>query len=231
MNDTLEKHEIFVDYKKSFKFSPIKKTVQKELYKKSSFYKAELKEKSKDYKKLLSDFLESAEYKVLEQEEYRKQFIAFAKGIEKDKLNTFIQIESNNVLILQSPPDKIGNKSNKAKIVEFLGYDWSNRKGDEGIKYVVEQSSDIDADDLDPTDEDDADITNSINSIKYIKTPLYNPNDDYDYAKYSFALRKHICEQCENKFSFNFEPSEKLKEHFTFEKDQKSFLCGSVYRP
>lgn len=225
LNDTLEKHEIFVDYKKNFKFSPIKKTVQKELYKKSSFYKAELKEKSKDYKKLLSDFLESAEYKVLEQKEYRKQFIAFAKGIEKDKLNTFIQIESNNVLILQSPPDKIGNKNNKTKIIEFLGYDWSNRKGDEGIKYVVEQSSAIEADDLDPTDEDDADITSSINSIKYIKTPLYNPNDDYDYTKYSFALRKHICEQCENKFSFKFEPSEKLKEHFTSEKDHNLYFA------
>lgn len=210
LNGTLEKHEIFVDYKKNFKNSPVKKTVKEELFKKSSFYKAELKEKSKDYKKLLSDFLESEEYKDLEQEEYRKQFISFAKEIEKDKLNTFIQIESNNILILQSPPDKEGNKSNKAKIVEFLGYDWSNRKGDEGIKYVVDKSSDIGMDDSVDTEEDDADITESINSIKYIKTPLYNPKDDYDYTKYAFALRKHICEQCSKRFSFDFETSEKL---------------------
>lgn len=219
LNDTLEKHEIFVDYKKNFKNSPVKKTVKEELFKKSSFYKAELKEKSKDYKELLSDFLESEEYKDLEQEEYRKQFIAFAKVIEKDKLNTFIQIESNNVLILQSPPDKIGNKSNKAKIVEFLGYDWSNRKGDEGIKYVVDTSSSNYVEDSVESDGDDAELTEFVNSIKYIKTPLYNPNDDYDYTKYSFALRKHICEQCKNKFSFNFEPSEQLKEHFTSEKE------------
>lgn len=214
LNDTLEKHEIFVDYKKNFKNSPVKKTVKEELFKKSSFYKAELKEKSKDYKKLLSDFLESEEYKDLEQEEYRKQFISFAKEIEKDKLNTFIQIESNNILILQSPPDKEGNKSNKAKIVEFLGYDWSNRKGDEGIKYVVDKSSDIGMDDSVDTEEDDADITESINSIKYIKTPLYNPKDDYDYTKYAFALRKHICEQCSKRFSFDFETSEKLNKFF-----------------
>lgn len=219
LNDTLEKHEIFVDYKKNFKNSPVKKTVKEELFKKSSFYKAELKEKSKDYKKLLSDFLESEEYKDLEQEEYRKQFIAFAKVIEKDKLNTFIQIESNNVLILQSPLDKIGNKSNKAKIVEFLGYDWSNRKGDEGIKYVVDTSSSNYVEDSVESDGDDAELTEFVNSIKYIKTPLYNPNDDYDYTKYSFALRKHICEQCKNKFSFNFEPSEHLKEHITSEKE------------
>lgn len=221
LNGTLEKHEIFVDYKKNFKKNPVKKSQQNDWFKSSSFYSADLKEKSKEYKKRLSEFLDSDEYKDLEQEEYRKQFISYAKEIEKDKLNTFIQIESNKVLILQSPPDKIGNKSNKAKIVEFLGYDWCNRKGDEGIKYVVDQSSDIEADDFVATDEDDADITSSINSIKYIKTPLYNPSNAYDYTKYSFALRKHICEQCKNKFSFNFEPSEQLKEHITSEKEHK----------
>ena len=225
LNDTLEKHEIFVDYKKNFKNSPVKKTVKEELFKKSSFYKAELKEKSKDYKKLLSDFLESEEYKDLEQEEYRKQFIAFAKVIEKDKLNTFIQIESNNVLILQSPPDKIGNKSNKAKIVEFLGYDWSNRKGDEGIKYVVDTSSSNYVEDSVESDGDDAELTEFVNSIKYIKTPLYNPSDDYDYTKFSFALRKHISEQCKNRFSFNFELSDKLKELFISKKDQNLHIA------
>lgn len=221
LNESLEKNEIFTDYKKNFKKNPVKKSQQNDWFKSYSFYSADLKEKSKEYKKRLSEFLDSDEYRNLVKDEYRKQFISYAKEIEKDKLNTFIQIESNKVLILQSPPDKIGNKSNKAKIVEFLGYDWCNRKGDEGIKYVVDQSSDIEADDFVATDEDDADITSSINSIKYIKTPLYNPSNAYDYTKYSFALRKHICEQCKNKFSFNFEPSEQLKEHITSEKEHK----------
>lgn len=221
LNESLEKNEIFTDYKKNFKKNSVKKSQQNDWFKSSSFYSADLKEKSKEYKKRLSEFLDSDEYRNLVKDEYRKQFISYAKEIEKDKLNTFIQIESNKVLILQSPPDKIGNKSNKAKIVEFLGYDWCNRKGDEGIKYVVDQSSDIEADDFVATDEDDADITSSINSIKYIKTPLYNPSNAYDYTKYSFALRKHICEQCKNKFSFNFEPSEQLKEHITSEKEHK----------
>lgn len=221
LNESLEKNEIFTDYKKNFKKNPVKKSQQNDWFKSSSFYSADLKEKSKEYKKRLSEFLDSDEYRNLVKDEYRKQFISYAKEIEKDKLNTFIQIESNKVLILQSPPDKIGNKSNKAKIVEFLGYDWCNRKGDEGIKYVVDQSSDIEADDFVATDEDDADITSSINSIKYIKTPLYNPSNAYDYTKYSFALRKHICEQCKNKFSFNFEPSEQLKEHITSKKEHK----------
>lgn len=217
LSKNLEDHEIFRDYKKNFKKTVIKKSLQAELFKLSSFYKSALKENSKDYKKLLNDFLASDEYKTLEQNEYRKQFIAFAKEIEKDKLNIFIQIQSNNVVILQSPPDKDGNKSNKAKIVEFLGYDWSNRKGDEGIKYVVDKSFYTDSDD---NDEDDSEFIESVNSIKYIKTPLYNPNDDYDYTKYAFALRKHMCEQCNNKFSFKFEPSEKLKEYFAVDVDK-----------
>lgn len=213
LSDELEKHEIFADYKKNYKKASIKKSQQNEWFKNSSFYISNIREKSKEYKNRLKDFLDSSEYKRLEQDEYRRQFISFAKKIEKDKLNTFIQIESNNILILQSPPDKVGNKNNKAKIVEFLGYDWSNRKGDEGIKYVVDQSSKIDDASVD-SDEDDADITESINSIKYIETPLYNPKDDYDYTKYAFALKKHICEQCTKGFSFDFETSEKLNEFF-----------------
>lgn len=214
LSDELEKHEIFADYKKNFKAASIKKSQQNDWFKNSSFCISNNRENLKDYKKQFNEFLKSAEYKKLEQDEYRRQFISFAKEIEKDKLNTFIQVESNDVLILQSPPDKVGNKSNKAKIVEFLGYDWSNRKGDEGIKYVVDKSLNIDMDDSVDPNEDDADITEFINSIKYIKTPLYNPNDSYDYTKYAFALRKHICEQCNNNFSFDFNQSQKLNDSF-----------------
>ncbi len=64
------------------------------------------------------------------------------------------------------------------------------------------------------TEEDDADITELINSIKYIKTPLQILDDHYDYTKYDFALRKHICEQCSKRFSFDFETSEKLNKFF-----------------
>ena len=219
LSKKLEDHEIFADYKQNFKKVPIKKTLQKELFKISSYYKNELKENSKEYKKLLNEFLSSNEYKTLEQAEYRKQFISFVKEIEKDKLNTFIQIQSNEVAILQSPPDKIKNKSNKTEIVKFLGYDWSNRKGSEGIKYIVDQLSDTDDISKDEVDAEDAEIIESINSIKYIKTPLYNPNDDYDHTKYAFALRKHNCEQCK-KFSFNFQPSNKLTNLFENNEDK-----------
>ncbi len=54
-------------------------------------------------------------------------FLKFALEIEKDKLLYFALIYQNEVLIIKSPSD---NKEQK----KFLGYEWSNRKGDEGLK-------------------------------------------------------------------------------------------------
>ena len=172
-----------------------------EWFKASTFFNDEVKENSKEYRKLFADFCQSNEYKTLEKREQCRQFIAFAKAIECDKLNTFIQIENNQVAILQSPPDKVGNKSNKAQIVKFLGYDWSNRKGDEGIKYVTNKSFVENGEDVTDNDDSDTEAVTAINSIKYIDTPLYNPNDAWDCSKFAFAIRKHIYGQC-RKFSF-----------------------------
>lgn len=115
------------------------------------------------------------------------------------KLNVYIQTENNIVAILQSPPEKVNNKSNKAEVVKFLGYDWSNRKGDEGIKYLTSKVQETAT--SDDEDDKDTEIVQAINSIKYIETPLYNPGDDNDVSKFSYALRKHIKDYC-NKFSY-----------------------------
>lgn len=215
LSEKLEQHEIFADYKRKFKPLAIKKSVQKEWFKASTFFNDKLKDNTKEYRKFFSDFCQSNEYKTLENRELRGQFVAFAKAIESDKLNTFIQIESNQVVILQSPPDKIGTKSNKTQIVKFLGYDWSNRKGDEGIKYVTSKLV-VEADeDIADMDDKDAEVVTAINSIKYIDTPLYNPNNSWDNTKFAFAIRKHIYEQC-HKFSFG-ENEKKIQKGFNCE--------------
>lgn len=212
LTNCLEQHEIFAEYKRSFKPSPIKKNLQLEWFKASSYFKADVKENTKEFRKLFVDFCQSDEYKRQEKTEHRRQFVAFAKAIECDKLNTFIQIEGNRVAILQSPPDKIGNKSNKAQIVKFLGYDWSNRKGDEGIKYVTNKPIEDADDDTTDKNDKDAEVVTAINSIKYIDTPLYNPNDAWDSTKFAFAIRKHIYEQS-RKFSFG-ENNKEIKPDF-----------------
>ena len=199
LGESLENTEIFKDYQSNFKPSRVAKNLQKEWFANSEYYREGLKEISKEYKNLFALFLSSNDYRLLEETEYRRQFIAFAKDIECRKLNVYIQTDNNVVAILQSPPEKIDNKSNKAEIVKFLGYDWSNRKGDEGIKYLTSHVQEADSSDDD--DDKDAEIVQAINSIKYIETPLYNPDDDNDVTKFSYALRKHITDMC-NRFSF-----------------------------
>ena len=199
LGDNLKETDVFKDYASNFKKSNISKSLQKEWFAKSSHYREGLKENSKEYKKQFALFLSSDDYKQLEEAEYKRQFVAFAKGIECKKLNVYIQTESNIVAVLQSPPEKVGNKSNKDEVVKFLGYDWSNRKGDEGIKYLTSKVQETETSDDD--DDKDTEIVQAINSIKYIETPLYNPGDDNDVSKFSYALRKHITDSC-NKFSF-----------------------------
>jgi len=199
LGETLKNTEIFKDYQSNFKPSHVAKSLQKEWFANSNHYKEGVKENSKEYKNLFALFLSSNEYKLLEEAEYKRQFIAFAKDIECRKLNVYIQTDNNVVAILQSPPEKIDNKSNKAEVVKFLGYDWSNRKGDEGIKYLTSHVQE--AENSDDDDDKDAEIVQAINSIKYIETPLYNPDDDSDITKFSYALRKHITDSCD-KFSF-----------------------------
>lgn len=199
LGESLENTEIFKDYQSNFKPSRVAKNLQKEWFANSEYYREGLKENSKEYKNLFALFLSSNDYRLLEETEYRRQFIVFAKDIECRKLNVYIQTDNNVVAILQSPPEKIDNKSNKAEVVKFLGYDWSNRKGDEGIKYLTSHVQEADSSDDD--DDKDAEIVQAINSIKYIETPLYNPDDDNDVTKFSYALRKHITDMC-NRFSF-----------------------------
>lgn len=54
-------------------------------------------------------------------------FLKFTLEIEKDKLLYFALNHQNEVLIIKSPSDLKEQK-------KFLGYEWSNRKGDEGLK-------------------------------------------------------------------------------------------------
>lgn len=199
LGENLKKTAVFKEYESSFKPTNVAKTLQKAWFAKSKYYKKGIKEHSKEYKSLMSAFLSSDAYKKLEEDEYKRHFIAFAKDIESRKLKVFIQIENNLIAILQTPPEKVNSKSNKAEVIRFLGYDWSNRKGDEGIKYLTSQVQEVENSDDD--DDKDAEIVQAINSIKYIETPLYNPNDDNDVTKYAYALRKHISDSC-NKFSF-----------------------------
>lgn len=207
LGEALEGNEVFSEYRRKFKPSNISKTLQKQWFKESSLYDAEKKENSKENKENFEKYLASEEYNELAKAEHHKQFVTIVRDIEKNKLNTFIQIYDNEVVILQSPPDKINNKSNKENVIKFLGYDWSTRKNDEGIKYITNKPLEEKDEEKKKKNDKDTEILEAINSIKYIETPLYNPNDAWDNSKLAFAIRKHICKHCKQ-FSFtNKQPS------------------------
>ncbi len=83
----------------------------------------------------VSDFEQSSEYKNAQKQDEKqktnlntiKAFYNYVLEIEKDKVYYFALVYNQNVLVVTSPSDN-------AEQEKFLGYTWSNRKGDEGIK-------------------------------------------------------------------------------------------------
>lgn len=66
-----------------------------------------------------------------QQREVNKRYLAFVQAIERDKLYHFVMAcdQPNPVLIIRSPTETKALK-------QFLGYEWSSAKGDEGIKLI-----------------------------------------------------------------------------------------------
>ena len=61
---------------------------------------------------------------------YLAGFYAYARSIEKEKLFYFSLVYRQTTVIITAPADNTAQK-------EFLGYDWSNRKGNEGIQIIT----------------------------------------------------------------------------------------------
>ena len=128
-------------------------------------------------------FKNSSEYKSiikkknLSKEEKEKQIsnkmIEFIKGIEIDKFSIFQLVNYQNTLIIKAPND---NEEQK----KFLGYDWSNAKGNEGIKYITDVAA---------SGDDDETIEN-IKKISSIKTTLYDPAVLDNPEKLNFIIRE-----------------------------------------
>ena len=61
---------------------------------------------------------------------YLERLYSYASSIEREKLFYFSLVYQQTTVIITAPAD---NKAQK----EFLGYDWSNRKGNEGIQIIT----------------------------------------------------------------------------------------------
>lgn len=120
--------------------------------------------------------------KLLEEKRFTLKFI---REIEKEKLYFYMLAASNPqpVLVVQSPSDKSLEK-------KFLGYEWSNRKGAEGIHYlntgkIKDSSSDDEA--------ADDDTIEQIKGIEGIMTPLFAPLNLDDESKINALIRNNYC--------------------------------------
>lgn len=127
-------------------------------------------------------------YRRLPEEEKKKQeakaFLQFVIAIEKEKVYYFILAKTipNPVVIVKSP-------SGTTNIKRFLGYEWSDSKGNEGIKYlnVAKQNS---SDDEGNSEDDDT--LQQIDGIKGIQTPLFNPQNLEDDLRINSIIRQNF---------------------------------------
>ena len=106
LSENLKNHEVFQSYFKEFSEKTLKEL-----------------QKSKTYKSFRQPEKEEAE---------NKAFISFCDEIEREKLLYFALTKGIKTLIIKRPEEKETKKDTKLS-KEFLGYEWSERKGSEGI--------------------------------------------------------------------------------------------------
>lgn len=156
-NDNLLAQEIFVEYKSVFD----KSTEVKNLISKKNFRDKSIEDKTKELK---------------------ERFIRYIIAIEKDKIYYYVLASSDHqqTIIVKSPA---GNAEQK----KFLGYEWSNAKGSEGIKYLSQPvmfSND--------SDEEANELIAKLSGLQNIQTPLYDPQNKENSEKLNYLIAQHF---------------------------------------
>ena len=131
------------------------------------------RKKQKYYKMLSADEKEQRE---------EKELIKHVRLIEQDKLYYFClaYLNKKEVLIIKAPSDGAKNK-------KFLGYEWSGRKGDEGIKYITSGEG--------VKRDEDTEALEQILNLNNIQTPLYNPKEKLDDSKINTLIAKNFTDE------------------------------------
>lgn len=119
------------------------------------------------------------------QKESNKAFYAFVKAIEREKMYFFVlAVQTDNpVLLVKSP-------SSNAEMKKFLGYEWVNRKGSEGIKYLNVTTT-SESDDEEGNEAED-DTMQQISGIDSINTCLFKPDEYDNNEKINYLIRQNF---------------------------------------
>lgn len=145
-------------------------------------------------------------YKIKSEDEKNRikqeMFYSFVKAIERDKVYFFMLAFNAPcpVIIVNMP-----SGTNEGK--KFLGYEWSNTKGNEGIKYLHVASAHNSDDDSDNSADDDT--MQQIRGINGIVTPLFNPENLSDSDKINSLIRQNFLGE-------DFSIPEECAEYVTF---------------
>ena len=131
---------------------------------------------------------------------YFEKFYSYAFAIEKEKLLYFSLVYHQKTLIITAPAD---NKEQK----EFLGYDWSDKKGNEGIKILKPGGKLYNNDDRAADDTLAAAVRKTFEGVTPILSEeqaayasIVNTRDMLDFSRVSFNKAMKLT--AEQKFEF-----------------------------
>lgn len=169
--------ECFEEYREAY--DSIIETEKTSYYEKINKEKEKWNRRTEKYKK---------DHPWIDPDEYVPDvsFEQYVMPYELEKFRYWLYTHETEVLVIKSPEEKVDGKSNQKSITSFLGYEWKKRKTKEGIHYISKVKENVD----DELDEEEQDAITNINSINYIQTPLYNPQDKEDIEKICYLIRK-----------------------------------------
>uniref|UniRef100_A0AB33JHX9 site-specific DNA-methyltransferase (adenine-specific) n=1 Tax=Prevotella sp. GTC17260 TaxID=3236796 RepID=A0AB33JHX9_9BACT len=192
INIPLIETEIFCNYREAFE----------------STSRTAMKGVCEEAKNVRSKFLSHAKTRVFKalsasqkQQEKDMAFFDFCRAIEKEKVYIYILAATveHPVLIIKSP-------TVTTEIKKFLGYEWSDSKGNEGIQYLNVTSHKTE--NSEESDEDDTIL--QIRGINEINTVLFNPSNLFDSNKINSLIRNNF-------EGLDFEIPEDLSEYISIE--------------
>ncbi len=137
---------------------------------------------------------ESQKLKEERPDEYIIRFYEYAMKNESEKLFYYGMTYKQRTVVILSPSDNAGQK-------EFLGYDWSNRKGAEGIQYSVRGGKLYENDNRDAEGTlahvvrqsfGDEDIVMTEDNARYASIVNLSSMIDFSLLKFNKAIRLSI---------------------------------------
>ena len=174
INETLSEAEVFKAYRESFD------STDRNAMKGVCDAAKDIRNRFRTRSKTQTFRRQTETQRKIEKEKALRNFIIY---IEQEKVYIFLLAFTVDtpVLIVKSP-------TTTTAIKKFLGYEWSDSKGNEGIEYLHLSKSKSENED----EGDDDDTVQQIRGINGIRTPLFNPDELCDPAKINTLIRQNF---------------------------------------